>query len=283
MLVLTKQKAAQSNSRYAQGGIAAVWDPEDKFEAHSLDTLDAGKGLCDEAIVDLVVREAPGCVRDLMAWGTEFDQVNGSVLLGREGGHSASRIIHALGDATGLEIIRAVLGRLEERRHIELLEDVFIIDLLTHEGRCVGALTWHPDRGVQSVWAAETILATGGCGQLYRETTNPTVATGDGMAMAYRAGAKLMDMEFMQFHPPCSVAVWCARYRGQRVKRVLTTRGHVSWWRHPPSLPLATVSRAIIAQMAKTRHRAFISTCRTDADSMRRARIGGGMPHAAST
>src|SRR5262245_37625950 len=200
-LVITKDQIQESNSNYAQGGIAGVLGPDDKFEDHVADTLTAGAGLCDEHIVEMVVREAPGHIRQLIEWGTSFDQAEGELLLGREGGHSHNRIVHALGDATGQEIMRAMIARARDVLKAQIWQDTFTIDLLTHEGRCRGALVWNERHGKTYVWAKQTILATGGAGQIFRETTNPLVATGDGHAAAYRAGAELMDMEFMQFHP----------------------------------------------------------------------------------
>src|SRR5262249_38407021 len=140
VLVVTKDQIEQSNSNYAQGGIAGVLAPEDRFENHIEDTLTAGAGLCDRAIVELVVREAPGQINTLIDWGTSFDLENGSLALGREGGHSHRRIVHALGDATGHEVMRAVIQRARDARHVTIWDKTFTIDLLTHEGRCVGAV-----------------------------------------------------------------------------------------------------------------------------------------------
>ena len=200
-LVVTKDEVRESNSTYAQGGIAGVLDPVDHFEDHIADTLAAGKGLCDPEVVELVVREAPRRIGELIEWGTLFDQVNGQVALTREGGHSHPRIVHALGDATGREVMRAVIEKVQARKNVRIWQNSFTIDLLTHEGRCRGALVWDKRRGPSLIWARATVLATGGAGQLFRETTNPPIATADGHAVAYRAGAELRDMEFMQFHP----------------------------------------------------------------------------------
>jgi L-aspartate oxidase len=201
-LVVTKDRINESNSAYAQGGIAGVLAPEDRFEDHVEDTLIAGADLCDREVVEMVVREAPGHIRQLIEWGTVFDhQEDGDLLLGREGGHSHHRIVHALGDATGKEIMRAMITRAREVLHAQIWQDTFTLDLLTDDGACRGALVWNKDHGRTFVWAKQTILCTGGVGQIYRETTNPAVATGDGHAIAYRAGVELRDMEFMQFHP----------------------------------------------------------------------------------
>jgi L-aspartate oxidase len=212
VLVVTKDNIQQSNSSYAQGGIAGVMSPEDRFENHIEDTLIAGAGLCDRNIVELVVREAPNQINDLIQWGTHFDLENGQLSLGREGGHSHRRIVHALGDATGQEIMRAIIERARQSPNIILWDRTFTIDLLTHEGACVGALVARPSGEKLLIWAKQTILASGGAGMVYRETTNPPVATGDGMAAAYRAGAELRDMEFMQFHPTVLYVAGSSRY-----------------------------------------------------------------------
>ena len=199
--VVTKDDLQGSSSQWAQGGIAGVVDPEDRFDNHVADTLTAGCGLCHEDVVDSVIREAPGRIAELIAWGTRFDERDGVLELGREGGHSHHRIVHALGDATGREVMRAVIEQTRKLDNLAVWPDTFTIDLVTHEGACRGALVWNPRHGKTLVWARRTILATGGAGQLYRESTNPPGASGDGMALAWRAGAELRDMEFMQFHP----------------------------------------------------------------------------------
>ena len=199
--LITKDDLRESSSQYAQGGIAGVIDPEDRFDNHVADTLAAGGGLCHEDVVDSVVREAPDRIAELMEWGTRFDEQDGTLALGREGGHSHSRIVHALGDATGREVMRAVIERSKRLANLEIWPDTFTIDLVTCDGDCRGALVWNREHGKTLVWARRTILTTGGAGQLYRETTNPETASGDGMALAWRAGAVVRDMEFMQFHP----------------------------------------------------------------------------------
>ncbi|MBU6309666.1 MAG: L-aspartate oxidase [Planctomycetes bacterium] len=199
--VVTKDDLQSSSSQWAQGGIAGVVDPEDRFDNHVADTLTAGCGLCHDDVVDAVIREAPGRIAELIAWGTRFDERDGALALGREGGHSHHRIVHALGDATGREVMRAVIEQTRKLDNLAVWPETFTIDLVTHEGVCRGALVWNPRHGKTFVWARRTILATGGAGQLYRESTNPPGASGDGMALAWRAGAALRDMEFMQFHP----------------------------------------------------------------------------------
>src|SRR5688572_18206554 len=213
VLVVTKDRITESNSSYAQGGIAGVLAPEDTFENHVEDTLVAGDGLCDREVVEMVVREAPAEIDRLVQWGTKFDLENGALALTREGGHSHRRIVHALGDATGHEVMRAIIARALTAPNVQIWDDTFTADLLTDEsGGCVGAAVWRPGVGTLLVWAKQVVLAAGGCGMVYRETTNPPVATGDGMAAAWRAGAELRDMEFMQFHPTVLYVAGSARF-----------------------------------------------------------------------
>jgi L-aspartate oxidase len=199
--LLTKSQLTESNSFYAQGGIAAAIGPSDTVEGHMADTLATGCGLCDEAVVREVVTAAPECIRELIAWGAEFDKTGGQISIGREGGHSAPRILHARGDETGKEITSTLLARVAASESIDVRAETFAIDLLTAGSAVVGVLAWNARQGMFAVQAKRTVLATGGLGRIYRETTNPEVATGDGLAMAYRAGALVADMEFVQFHP----------------------------------------------------------------------------------
>jgi L-aspartate oxidase len=262
VLVVTKDSLLQSNSNYAQGGIAGVLDPEDRFENHIADTLKAGGDLCDREVVDLVVREAPERIGELMSWGATFDQEAGSLALGREGGHSHDRIVHALGDSTGREVMRAVLDHLQGLSNVSTWQDTFTLDLLTHEGACRGALVWNAQHGKTLVWAKQTILCTGGAGQIYRETTNPPVATGDGHALAFRAGAKLRDMEFMQFHPTVlyiagssrSLITEAMRGEGARLVDRSGYRFMPDYDARAELAPRDVVSQAIGSQMEQTRH-----------------------------
>ncbi len=261
-LVVTKDQLEESNSNYAQGGIAGVLGADDKFEDHIADTLTAGAGLCDREIVEMVVREAPGHIRQLVEWGTSFDEAEGELQLGREGGHSHNRIVHALGDATGKEIMRAMIARARDELRAQVWQNTFTIDLLTHEGRCRGALVWNDRHGKTYVWAKQTILATGGSGQVFRETTNPPVATGDGHAAAYRAGAELMDMEFMQFHPTVLYIAGSSRsliteaVRGEGGLLVDGAGVRFMPEYHPLAelAPRDVVSQAIVDRMEKTQH-----------------------------
>jgi L-aspartate oxidase len=262
LLVLTKDAMEESNSSYAQGGIASVIDPDDKFLNHVEDTLSAGANLCDPDVVEMVVREAPDHIRQLIEWGTRFDTEQGELSLGREGGHSHHRIVHALGDATGYEVMRAMIQRARTELDAQFWPNTFTIDLLTHDGRCRGALVWHARHGRTFVWAKETILCTGGAGQVFRETTNPDVATGDGHAIAFRAGAELRDMEFMQFHPTMlyiaggsrSLITEAMRGEGARLIDSTGKRFMPEYDERAELAPRDVVSRAIVAQMEKTRH-----------------------------
>jgi L-aspartate oxidase len=262
VLVCTKDALLQSNSAHAQGGIAAVLDPEDRFEDHVADTLEAGGQLCDRRVVEHVVREAPMRIHELVTWGTQFDRTDDGLDLSREGGHGRDRIAHALGDATGKEVMRAVAARVQQCANVDVWEHTFTVDLLTHEGACRGALVWNRQHGKTLVWAKQTILATGGAGQLFRETTNPDVATGDGLAIAYRAGAELRDMEFMQFHPTVLYIAGSSRdliteaMRGEGA-HLVDRFGHRFMPEYDPRAELAprdVVSWAIVSQMEKTRH-----------------------------
>jgi L-aspartate oxidase len=205
--VVTKVNIDDGSTRWAQGGIAAVLDPLDTPEAHAADTLVAGVGLGDPAAVDVLVREGPARVRELMRWGATFDRYpDGSLMLTREGGHHANRIVHAGGDATGAEVQRALHAAVRRDPWIRLVEHALVLDLLrATDGRACG-VTLHvlgegTEDGVGAVLARAVVLATGGMGQVYATTTNPVVSTGDGVALALRAGAAVTDLEFVQFHP----------------------------------------------------------------------------------
>jgi L-aspartate oxidase len=200
--LVTKAKVSDTNTWYAQGGIAGAVGEADSVDLHLADTLVVGAGLCDEDVVLAIVDEAGLALRDLAAMGVDFDhEASGAIDLHREGGHSLPRVLHS-GDATGAEIQNTLSGRVRSAEGVTLFEEHFLVDLLTVEGRCVGALVWDPTAtGLRVFWSDAVVLATGGAGQLYRVTTNPSVATGDGVAAAWRAGAELADLEFVQFHP----------------------------------------------------------------------------------
>ncbi len=212
--VVTKRKGADSNTAWAQGGIACVTSDEDSFELHVRDTLDAGAGLCDEQVVRTIVTEAPARIQDLVELGLHFDEreVSGhrEFDLGREGGHSKRRVLHVR-DETGKEIENVLLRELGRQAHVDLLENHMAVDLITAaklgfaaEDRCLGAYVLDEKTGeVETIRSDRIVLATGGCGKVYLYTTNPDIASGDGVAMAWRAGATIANMEFVQFHPTC--------------------------------------------------------------------------------
>lgn len=216
VLVLTKTDAGESNTRYAQGGVAAVWDHEnDTFEKHVEDTLDAGDGLCKQPVVEIVVREGPERVQELIEWGARFDKAKDSEAydLAREGGHSEHRILHYK-DLTGWEMQRTLIEEARRYPNIEILEHYFALDLITqhHLGRmvirvtpdieCYGCYALNKQNGeIDTLLSRVTLVCTGGAGQVYKSTTNPVIATGDGIAMTYRAKGRVENMEFVQFHP----------------------------------------------------------------------------------
>jgi len=277
--VITKDDLRGSSSQWAQGGIAGVVDPEDRFDNHVADTVAAGGGLCHEDVVESVVREAPERIGELIAWGTRFDERNGELELGREGGHSHHRIVHALGDATGREVMRAVIEQTRRLENLEVWPDTFTIDLVTDGDRCRGGIVWNPAHGKTLVWARRTILATGGAGQLYRESTNPPGVSGDGMALAWRAGAEVRDMEFMQFHPTVlyiaggarsliteavrGAGAWLVDRDGRRFMPEFDDRAELA--------PRDVVSRAITVVMRRTNHaNVYLDLSHLDADMVRR-------------
>ena len=202
VLCVTKEALAESNTSYAQGGIAVAMGGEEDVRLHLADTLAAGDGLVDEKAAAMLVEEGPARVEELLEWGTAFDRgAEGALLRTREGAHSLSRILHAHGDATGREIARALLEHVQGLEQVELMEWTTTLDLVVEDGRVVGATLLGKDGAVKEVRAGGVLIASGGAGQVFSDTTNPAVATGDGIAMAYRAGTAVEDMEFYQFHP----------------------------------------------------------------------------------
>ncbi|MCL4114549.1 UNVERIFIED_CONTAM: hypothetical protein GTU68_061252 [Idotea baltica] len=261
-VVVTKDVIAQSNSWYAQGGIAGVLDPLDDFTKHANDTMAAGKGLCSEDVVNMVVRDAPERIHELVRIGTAFDKADGEIALTQEGGHSHPRIAHALGDATGKEIMRAIIETARRADNVQIWEKTFTIDLLTFEGRCRGALVSNADHGKTFIWAKETVIATGGAGAMYRETTNPSIATADGHAICFRAGCELRDMEFMQFHPTVLYIAGSSRHLITEAVRgegghLVDAYGYRFMKDYDDAMELAPrdiVSQSITRQMKKTNH-----------------------------
>lgn len=269
VIIAAKGQVKDSNTYWAQGGIAAVLDDEDSTASHIEDTLVAGAGLCDEPVVRTVVEDGPARVRELITSGMRLDRDElGELKFGREGGHSHFRIVHTDGDATGKSLATTLNDQVRTHERVRLFEDCFVLDLITTSsdegvaGECVGAITHHPKYGLQVVWARATILAAGGCGQVYRESTNPSVSTGDGIAMAYRAGAALQDMAFVQFHPTTLYVAGASRsliteaVRGEGAVLV-DKAGHrfmPDYDERAELAPRDIVARGMLAQMAKTDH-----------------------------
>jgi len=263
--VLMKGEPTDSNTAHAQGGIAAALGSDDSPKLHLTDTMDAGAGLADEAVARKVVTEGPGRVKELIDWGAMFDRsADGSLCFTREGAHSRDRILHANGDATGLELSRALVARAEADPGIMLMQGHHVVDLLHAGGRVWGALAvtnGNGKRRMVRVEAGATVLATGGAGRLYRETTNPPVATGDGIAMAFRAGAQLADLEFMQFHPTALYVAGAPRLliseavRGEGAYLLNVKRERFMCDLHPMAelAPRDIVSAAIVEEMVRTK------------------------------
>ena len=253
VLVVTKQQLAESNTQYAQGGIAVAMGGEEDVSLHRQDTITAGDGIVSSAAAEVLVREGPARVEELLAWGTGFDREGEDLARTLEGAHSRSRILHANGDATGREIGRALLHRARTYKTIQLAEWLTTSELVVRDGRVCG-VTVVDENGISHVVMARAVLlASGGAGQVYRDTTNPSVATGDGIAMAWRAGAEIADMEFFQFHPtalslpgvPCFLLSEALRGEGAYLRN---HAGERFMERYHPLLELAprdVVARAI--------------------------------------
>jgi L-aspartate oxidase len=265
VIIAAKGGIKDSNTYWAQGGVCVVIDEQDSIDSHVEDTLIAGAGLCDGPVVRQVAQHARARVDELVGWGMKLDRIEGRLALGMEGGHSHPRIVHADGDATGRELAITLDRQVRSLDRVRFFDHCFVLDLITLDGsppQCLGAITHHPTYGLQVIWARATILATGGCGQVYRESTNPGAATGDGLAMAYRAGAELADLEFVQFHPTTLYVAGASRSliseavrgegaylidrNGHRFMKDYDERGELA--------PRDIVARSILKQMAATNH-----------------------------
>ncbi|WP_035296652.1 L-aspartate oxidase [Brevibacillus thermoruber] len=266
VVMISKKGLDDSNTRWAQGGIAAVTAKSDSPALHRQDTLIAGAGLCSYAAVEVLVHEGPERLKELIAYGTEFDKdAQGRYELTKEGAHSKRRILHAHGDATGAEIVRALSARVREHANITVLENHFAIDVVTQDGECVGVIVQNPEGGLFFLESNATVLATGGAGQLYRYTTNPDIATADGIAMAYRAGARIKDVEFIQFHPTALYYPGAPRFLISEAVRgegaiLRNTSGERFMEKYHPQKELAprdVVARAIVSEMERT-HSAYV-------------------------
>ncbi|MGI8468785.1 MAG: L-aspartate oxidase [Pyrinomonadaceae bacterium] len=259
--VLTKDKAQESNSEYAQGGVAVVLSDDDNAELHEEDTLIAGAGLCDVAAVETLVTEGTKYIKQLIEWGTEFDREGGKLSFTQEAAHSRRRILHAHGDSTGKEIVRALIARARQEKKIVLMPFANTESLIVQDERCVGVRFLDPILKVpREIFARAVVLCTGGAGQLYLHTTNPLVATGDGMAMAYFAGAEIADMEFVQFHPtalslenaPRFLLSEAMRGEGGILRNKYGMRFMGNYDERLELAPRDIVARSIIAEMRRT-------------------------------
>lgn len=259
--VLTKDKASESNTEYAQGGVAVVLSDDDNAELHEEDTLIAGAGLCDVEAVETLVSDGTKYIKQLIEWGIEFDKEGGKLSFTQEAAHSRRRILHAHGDSTGKEIVRALIARAREEKRIVLMPFANTESLIVNDGRCVGVRFLDPIlRAPREIFARAVILCTGGAGQLYLHTTNPSVATGDGMAMAYFAGAEMADMEFIQFHPtalslenaPRFLLSEAMRGEGGILRNKFGERFMGNYDERLELAPRDIVSRSIVAEMRRT-------------------------------
>lgn len=276
--VLTKSGLERSNTQWAKGGVAAVVGADDHWQVHLEDTLAVGCDLCEHDVVETVVRGGGASIERLLELGAAFDrEPGGAIALGVEGGHRRARILHAGGDATGNELQRALTAALEADERIATFPDTFSVDLLLCRDGAVRGVLADTDRGERvGFTAGEVVLATGGAGQIYRETTNPVIATGDGVAMGLRAGAVVRDMEFFQFHPTCLYIAGAARVLISEIVRgagaVLRDRsGYRFMPDHHPDAELAprdVVSRAVAQRMAETEDtNVFLDLSEVDGDA----------------
>jgi L-aspartate oxidase len=261
VLVLAKSDLSDSATAWAQGGIAVALSDEDEIGLHEQDTINAGDGLCREEAVALLVEEGPEYIRQLIEWGTEFDRAGTKLAFTREAAHSRSRILHAQGDSTGREISRALLARAHTISHLHLRAHAFTTEVIVERGRVTGLRFIDETEGsLREVRAGAVLLATGGVGQIYRETTNPEVATGDGMTIAYEAGAVLSDMEFVQFHPTALFIKGAPRFllsealRGEGgILRNVTLERFMKRYHEAQELaPRDVLARAIVSEMHHT-------------------------------
>ena len=296
VLVLTKAEPAESNTGYAQGGIAAAVGGDDSPALHAADTIRAGDGLCDEAAVRVLVENGPAGVRELIEWGAEFERdANGALALGREAAHSVRRVLHA-GDATGREIGRVLWNRVSKLGSVSTIDHALVTELLVEDGTVRGVAYFDRHGERRQVLAPATLLATGGAGQVFSDTTNPAVATGDGIALAYHAGARVADLEFVQFHPTALKLAGAPRFlisealRGEGA-RLINRRGDAFMLTHHPDGDLAprdVVARGIVREEQRSGGAVFLTLAHLNADYVRRrfptiaamcARLGLDLTH----
>ncbi len=277
VVVLTKADAGESNTGYAQGGIAAAMGPGDSVDLHVADTINAGAGLCDESAVRVLVTEGPRRVAELIEWGARFDRTaSGDLLFGLEAAHSVHRILHC-GDATGREISRAMWQRVAMLPTIRAVNHGQVIGLIVEDGRVAGVRYFDERGGPRAVRGPRVLLATGGAGQVFRETTNPAVATGDGIAIAYHAGARVADLEFVQFHPTALSLPGAPRFlisealRGEGAKLV-NGRGETFMPRYDAAGDLAprdVVARGIVREVEATGGPVYLTLRHLNAERVR--------------
>lgn len=280
VVMLTKGHPLQSNSIFAQGGVAVALSEEDDVAIHLTDTMKAGHGLCRREAVRVLVEEGPDRIQELIRWGAKFDKTGGKFAFAREAAHSRSRILRARGDATGNEMVRVLMAQAGRHKRIHRLDYHFTVDLVVEDGRCCGAVVLEENSGEQFILPAKAVvLSTGGAGQIYARTTNPPNATGDGMAMAFRAGAQLQDMEFVQFHPtalyvPSSPPFLLSEAMRGEGGQLRNQKGEAFMPRYHPLGALAPrdiVARAIWAEMAATKARhVYLDVTHLGADFVRR-------------
>lgn len=262
VIVLTKGKPTESSTEYAQGGVAVALSDEDKVGIHYEDTIKAGNGLCNEEGVRILVEEGPERILELISWGAEFDKEGSRLSFAREAAHTRKRILHSKGDSTGREIERVLINKARSFPSVTRYDFAFTADLIVLNGRCIGASVLRGNE-VINIFAKAVILATGGAGQIFSRTTNPAIATGDGMAIAYRAGALLADMEFMQFHPttlyypaaPQFLLSEAMRGEGALLRNINKKRFMPEYHEMAELASRDTVARAIVSEMIKTKAR----------------------------
>ncbi len=259
VLVLTKDKYSESTTGYAQGGIAVALSDEDEVRIHYDDTIKAGNGLCNEESTRIMVEEGPQYIRELISWGAEFDKEGSRLSFTQEAAHTRRRILHSHGDSTGKEVDRVLINKARSFSSVSRYDFAFTLDLIIEDGKCVGASVLRNNK-IINIYAKAVILATGGAGQVFSRTTNPMISTGDGLAIAYRAGALIKDMEFFQFHPttlfapgaPPFLLSEAMRGEGALLKNIRGERFMTEYHEMLELAPRDTVTRAIVSEMIKT-------------------------------